>query len=295
MKRALVSLGVLVFALMLSIACGRVRERAVTESDARTDAGPPRILVTNDDGYSSEGIAAMAEALSEFADVLVVAPRENESGSSQSVRVIRPDPIRVHGVAIGEHLTGYAIDGTPADCVFVGFKIFGKERPFDLVVSGINHGANIGIAYYYSGTVGAAFDGLSKGISAIAVSQASQRAEYKTAADFAARVVRRVLAQPLEEAVLLSINIPDGEIKCATAAPPGDYPYDIEFQPIAESDGDTVYEAEWVKTGEPKPGDDVRAYMDGCITVTPLQLDRTHHPTLKSIDGWEPSLMSLLN
>jgi 5'-nucleotidase len=276
MKRAFMSLGVtLVFALMLSFACGRVQEGAVTESVARTDAGPPRILVTNDDGYSTEGIAAMAEVLAGFADVLVVAPRENESGSSQSSRALaNQSGIRVHGVAIGESLTGYAIDGTP---------------------SGINHGANYGTWYYYSGTVGAAFEALSNGIPAIAVSQDGHRGEYKTAAEFAARVVRRLLAQPLDEGVLLSINVSEGEIKCAAAAPPGDIPYDIELRPIGESDGDTVYEAEWVKTGEPKPGDDVWAYMDGCITVTPLQLDRTHHPTLKSIAAWEPSLTSLLD
>ncbi len=297
MKRVVVSLGfALVFALILSIACGRAQEGAVTEPAARTDAGPPRILVTNDDGFSTEGIAAMAEELAEFADVLVVAPRENESGSSQSTRAFSSQSgIRVYGVTIGESLTGYAIDGTPTDCVFLGIRIFGRERPFDLVVSGINHGANYGTWYYYSGTVGAAFEALSNGIPAIAVSQDRQRGEYKTAAEFAARVVQRVLAQPLDEGVLLSINVPDGEIKCATAAPPGDQPYDIKLRPTGESDGDTVYEAEWVKTGEPKAGDDVRAYMDGCITVTPLQLDRTHHPTLETIDGWETTLKSLLN
>jgi 5'-nucleotidase len=297
MERGLLPLGVAVLIVsVLSASCGRTQEQlAVAESDTETNAGPPRILVTNDDGYTTEGIATMAEALAEFADVLVVAPRENVSGSSQSVSVFRPDPIRAFRISIGERLTGYAIHGTPADCVFVGTKIFGKERPFDLVVSGINPAANTGTAYYYSGTVGAAFDGLSKGIPAIAVSQDSQRAEFTTAADFAAQVARRVLAQPLDEGVLLSINVPDGEITCVTTAPPGDFPIDIEFRPISETDGDTVYKSSWVDTAKPKPGDDVWAFNDGCITVTPLQLDRTHHPTLETITEWEPALESFLN
>jgi 5'-nucleotidase len=296
MKRALVSLGVLVFALMLSNACGRDQRSSATESSARTNSGPPRILVTNDDGYATEGIAAMANELAKFADVVVVAPRENESGSSQSARLYwSQDGIRVYEVAIGERLTGYAIDGTPTDCVFLGLKIFGKEKPFDLVVSGINHGANIGIAYYYSGTVGAAFEALVNGVPAIAVSQSGGREDVETAATFASRVVRKVLAQPLDEGVLLSINVPDSEIGCVVAVPPGDYPWDVALQPSENSDGDTVFKGERVKRGEQEPGYDVRAYLDGCITVTPFQLDRTHHPTLETIAGWEPGLESLLD
>ena len=297
MKRIFVSLGLpCLLAVILSAACGRVQETATAEPVAQTDARPPRILVTNDDGYTTEGIAAMAERLSEFADVVVVAPKENESGSSQSARVYwKEDGIRVFEVSIDENLTGYAIDGTPTDCVFLGLKIFGREKPFDLVVSGINHGANIGIAYYYSGTVGAAFEALVNGIPAIAVSQSGSRADVETTAYFAARVVRKVLAQPLDEGVLLSINVPDGEIECVVAVPPGSYPWDIAFQPVNEADGDTVYQGESFERGEQEPGRDVRTYLDGCVTVTPFQLDRTHHPTFETIAGWEPGLESMLN
>lgn len=281
--------------MVLSTGCGRAPEHAVAESVAKTDTGPPRILVTNDDGYATEGIAAVAEKLAEFADVVVVAPKENESGSSQSARVYwSQDGIRVYEVAIGEHLTGYAIDGTPTDCVFLGLKIFGKEKPFDFVVSGINHGANIGIANYYSGTVGAALEGLVNGIPAIAVSQSGGREDVKTTANFTARVVRRVLADPLAEGVLLSINVPDGEIECVSVVPPGDYPWDVEFRPADTIDGDTVYKGERVKRGEQEAGHDVRTYQDGCITVTPLQLDRTHQPTLGTIAEWRPDLESFL-
>jgi 5'-nucleotidase len=296
MKRAAPSLTiVLLLALTLWVACGGARENAVIDSPTQADAGPPRILVTNDDGYSSEGIAALAEALAAFADVLVIAPVSNESGASQSHRAYKRESIQLHNVFIGDHLTGYAIDGTPTDCVYLGVRIFGETRPFDLVVSGINHGANIGNTYNYSGTVGAAFEALNNGIPGIAVSQSKKRAEYRTAAEFAATIVERVLAQPLEKGVLLSVNVPDGIITCVTAAPPGGPRYETKFPPIGESDGDTVYTNERIMTESPEKGTDLWAFNNGCITLTPLQLDRTHGPTLESLAGWVPSLKASLN
>jgi 5'-nucleotidase len=276
--------------LILWAACGGPRGDAVIEPAPRADTGPPRILVTNDDGYSSEGIAALAEALSTFADVLVIAPLANESGASQSHRAYKRDSIQLHNVAIGDHLTGFAFDGSPTDCVFLGVRIFGGERPFDLVVSGINHGPNIGSTYNYSGTVGAAFEALLNEIPGIAVSQSKQRAEYTTAAEFAARVVRRVLAHPLEKGVLLSVNVPDGTITCVTEAPPGGRRYEMIFPPIGESDGDTIYAGERIMIETPDPGTDLWAFKNGCITLTPLQLDRTHQPTLETVAEWAHSL-----
>ncbi|MGD8440878.1 MAG: 5'/3'-nucleotidase SurE [Holophagae bacterium] len=286
---------VISLALTAGVACGGARDEAAVEPATAADAGTPRILVTNDDGYSSEGIAALAEALDVFADVLVLAPRSNESGASQSHRAYKRESIRMYNVAIGDHLTGYAIDGTPTDCVYLGVRIFGAERPFDLVVSGINHGANIGTTYNYSGTVGAAFEALNNGIPGVAVSQSKQRAEYTTAAEFTAAVVQRVLAQPLEEGVLLSVNVPDGAITCVTPAPPGGQRYETTFPPIGESDGDTVYTSERAMIDTPDPGTDLWAFKKGCITLTPLQLDRTHRPMLDRLAGWAPSLESVVN
>jgi 5'-nucleotidase len=296
MNRAAVILAVVVaLALTVSMSCGGPREDAVLESLPRADAGPPRILVTNDDGYSSEGIAALAEALAAFADVVVIAPRVNESGASQSHRAYKAESIQLYNVAIGDRLAGFAIDGTPTDCVYIGVRIFGGERPFDLVVSGINHGANIGHTYNYSGTVGAAFEALNNGIPGIAVSQSKERAEYTTAAEFAALIVRRVLAQPLEKGVLLSVNVPDGSITCVTAAPPGGPRYETRFPPIGESDGDTLYTSERDINETPDPGSDLWAFKNGCITLTPLQLGRTHNSTLETLAGWAPYLESSLD
>ena len=291
MNRSSVLLAVVVLlSLILWAACGGPRHNAVIEAAPRADTGPPRILVTNDDGYSSEGIAALAEALAEFADVLVIAPRVNESGASQSHRAYKRDSIQLHNVTIGDHLTGFAIDGTPTDCVFLGVRIFGGERPFDLVVSGINNGPNIGSTYNYSGTVGAAFEALLNDIPGIAVSQSKQRAEYKTAAEYAALIVRHVLAHPLDDGVLLSVNVPDGTITCVTEAPPGGRRYEMIFPPIGESDGDTIYTNERVMIETPEPGTDLWAFKNGCITLTPLQLDRAHNPSLKTLSEWVPSL-----
>lgn len=142
---------------------------------------------------------------------------------------------------------------------------------------------------------GFALEGLANGIPAIAVSQSRQREEFNTAAEFSARVVRQILAQPLDEGVLLSINVPMGKIHCAVAAPPGLYPYELDFQPFGETDGDAVYKRETITPRESKPALDIRAFMDGCITAAPLQLDRTHHPTFETIAGWEPGLESMLN
>lgn len=286
--------GVACLSLVCCVACGGAPGEAVVDSPPPPGSAPPRILVTNDDGYSSEGIAALAEALAEFADVLVIAPYTNESGASQSHRAYKAESTRMYNVAIGDHLAGYAIDGTPTDCVYLGVRIFGAERPFDLVVSGINYGANIGHTYNYSGTVGAAFEALSNGIPGVAVSQSKQRAEYGTSAKFAAAVVRRVLANPLEKGVLLSVNVPDGEITCVTEASPGGPRYETEFPAVGESDGDTIYTSEriWITTFE--PGTDLFAIENGCITLTPLQLDRTHHPSFETLAGWAPSLQSAL-
>lgn len=296
MNRAVPFLSVLVVVAVVPwVACGGARDDVAVEPPTRAATGPPRILVTNDDGYSSEGIAALAEALDAFAEVLVLAPRSNESGASQSHRAYKRESIRMYNVAIGDHLTGYAIDGTPTDCVYLGVRIFGGERPFDLVVSGINHGANIGTTYNYSGTVGAALEALNNGIPGVAVSQSKQRAEYTTAADFAAAVVQRLLAQPLEEGVLLSVNVPDGAITCVTPAPPGGQRYETNFPPIGESDGDTIYTSKRIMFDTFEPGTDLWAFDNGCITLTPLKLDRTHQPTIELLAGWAPALESRVN
>jgi 5'-nucleotidase len=104
-----------------------------------------------------------------------------------------------------------------------------------------------------------------------------------------------VVAQPLDTGVLLSVNVPDGEITCVTAASPGGRRYETKFPPIGESDGDTIYTSERVMNETPDPGTDLWAFKNGCITLTPLQLDRTHNPSLEKLAGWVPSLESTLN
>jgi 5'-nucleotidase len=286
---------VVALAMITSAGCAGDPDTEIIAPLPQADPGTPRILITNDDGFSTEGIAALAEALSAFADVVVVAPRVNESGASQSHRAYKAESIRMYNVAIGDQLQGYAIDGSPSDCVFVGLRVFGGEQPFDLVVSGINHGPNTGITYNYSGTVGAAFEALLNGVPGIAVSQSKQRVEYTTAAEVAASVARQVLAQPLDKGVLLSVNVPDGEITCVAEAPPGGRRYEMVFPPIGEAEGDTIYTGERIMNETPEPGTDLWAFKQGCITLTPLRLDRTHEPSLETLAAWVPSLESVLH
>lgn len=268
--------GAPVFALLAALAVWAQGVSAV-EPGTEKSADRPRVLVTNDDGYATAGIAALAEALAGFADVLVVAPAENQSGASQSTHVFSIDSgIRVSEVQIGESLAGYSVTGSPADSVYAGIALFGDRRPFDLVVSGINMGPNFGEGYFYSGTVGAAFQAASQGIPAIAVSQANKRPEYRTAAEFATRLARELLRRPLPQGVIVSVNVPDGDIKGAVAARPGAGPYKLEFLPGENQGGDSVYWPKVFLDQALPPAHDVKHFMSGYISVTPLQLDRTH-------------------
>jgi 5'-nucleotidase len=263
----------LAIAALLFVACC---DLAVAECNDK-----PRILVTNDDGYATAGIAALATELSTFAEVVVVAPLKNQSGASQATHSLSiKSGIRVIDVKIGEQLDGYAVSGSPTDAVYIGTDLFGKEQPFDMVVSGINHGPNYGISYFYSGTIGAAFQASSQGIPAIAISQSLGRDEFETAAKFAAKLARHLLQHPLPEGIVVSVNVPNGEIKGAVAAPPGESPETIGLVPFEAEDGETRYRAEYLMDEDVSTTHDVKAYKSGYIAVTPLRVDRSQHESI---------------
>ena len=181
-----------------------------------------RILLTNDDGISAPGLQAIRRALRELDDVEldVIAPDSNRSATARSITT--RSPLRVEEVEFGDGHSGYATDGTPVDCVrFAELGLVGG-RP-DLIVSGINHGANLGDDITYSGTVAAALEGIVLGIPAVAVSQQSSgggmgyvsgRFDFTVAAAFAAAAGRRLLTEPMPEATLINVNCPAG-------SPPG--------------------------------------------------------------------------
>jgi 5'-nucleotidase len=235
----------------------------------------PRILVTNDDGYFSPGIEALADALRAHGDVTVVAPQTEASAVGHALTLRRP--LRVEEISPGV----YCVDGTPTDCVNIAIDEIMTEPP-DLVVSGINKGLNVGDDVTYSGTVAGAFEGALLGYHGIAVSLERPDANFGPAAEIAAQIAALVLEHGLPFRTFLNVNVPTGEIKgirttvqakrnhitkVARRVDPRNRPY---FW-IEEAQDD------W----EAHDRSDRQAIKDGYVSVTPLQPDLTDH---KSID-----------
>src|SRR5579883_945674 len=174
-------------------------------------AAAPLILLSNDDGHSSRGIAAMRDALAAVGEVVIVAPEGEQSASSHSLSLMRP--LRLRSVEAGV----FALDGTPADCVYVALHAGSRVLPRrpDLVVSGINHGMNLGQDAFYSGTIAAAREGALRGIPAVATS-AHASVDLPSAASFCARIAAELLAADHPRAPLLNVNVPPrwrGEVR----------------------------------------------------------------------------------
>jgi 5'-nucleotidase len=256
---------------------------------AAAQDGRSRILVVNDDGVAHEGIAALAAELRTFADVVVVAPDSDYTGASHS-SVIRRIRVELQPYTRDGQLFGYGVNATPADATRFGLLHFGADRPFDLVVSGINEGANTGMIAHYSGTVGAAMEGLYHGVPAIASSQDAGQ-DYAVSARITADIVRQALREGLPEGVLLSINIPAGELRGVRATPMGGSYFGTgSFRQVGEAEGVLFFRS--VGRGAIRGGDetDTAAYLSGYVTVTPLRLDRTDRTTLDRLGGWRLEL-----
>ncbi|MBY0575157.1 MAG: 5'/3'-nucleotidase SurE [Gallionellaceae bacterium] len=243
-----------------------------------------RILISNDDGYFSPGLACLAEHLSKVAEITVVAPERDRSGASNSLTLDRP--LRLRQAANGF----YYVNGTPTDCVHLAVTGMLEQQP-DMVVSGINAGANMGDDTIYSGTVAAATEGFLLGIPAIAVSLVGNKfACYETAARVATGLVQRFARQTHSMPWLLNVNVPD-------------VPYDqlrgIEVtrlgkrhkaEPVVKASnphGDTVY---WVgaagKAQDAGEGTDFHALAQQRASLTPLQIDLTQYSQLDAVRGW---------
>ena len=252
-----------------------------------------RILITNDDGIAASGIQALRRELRQIdgMDVGLIAPDSNRSASARSITT--RSPLTVEEIRFDDGDLGHATDGTPVDCVrFAEVGLLG-DRP-DLIVSGINHGLNLGDDVTYSGTVAAALEGIVLGIPAIAVSQQSLEREmgyaprrdydFDVAARFTAAVVRQIRDHPLPEGTLLNINVPGGEPAGVAVTKLGKRLYRDELD-LVESDanGRRSYRIYGYEPGlDDEPGTDVGEIARSKITVTPLHLDLTHHG---SIDG----------
>ena len=243
-----------------------------------------KILVSNDDGYLAAGINALAEALSAIADVIVVAPDRNHSGASNSLTL--HSPLRVHKVDENR----YFVNGTPSDCVHLALSGFLDEDP-DIVVSGVNHGANLGDDVIYSGTVAAAMEGRFLGLPAIAVSLVGRHAQhFDTAARVAADLVTRLENDPLPKDWLLNVNVPDlpyEELAGVESTRLGFRHRSEPLVPTRDPHGRRIY---WIgPAGEGQdagPGTDFEAVERGAVAVTPIKVDLTRHEAVAELGDW---------
>lgn len=243
-----------------------------------------RILLSNDDGYFAPGLHALAAALSEVGKVTVVAPERDRSGASNSLTLDRPLSLRK--AASGFHY----VNGTPTDCVHLAVTGMLDELP-DMVVSGINHGANMGDDTIYSGTVAAATEGFLLGVPSIAISLVAKGAsDFSGAARVARELVERFLHEPVGVPTLLNVNVPDlpyEQIKGIQVTRLGKR---HKAEPTVKSvtpRNETVY---WVgavgAAQDAGEGTDFHAVANGFVSVTPLQIDLTHQGQIATVRDW---------
>ncbi len=243
-----------------------------------------RILLSNDDGYLAPGLAAMADALKTLGDVVVVAPDRNRSGASNSLTLDRPLHLRRAGNDF------YYVNGTPTDCVHLAVTGFLEHQP-DIVVSGINLGANMGDDTIYSGTVAAATEGYLLGLPSIAISLASFAGRhFDTAAGIARDYVERFIRNPFPEPVLLNINVPDVPHELLRGTRVTRLGRRHKAEPAVKSispRNETVY---WVGAAglaaDAGEGTDFHAVENGWVSVTPLQIDLTHTAQMAAVSDW---------
>ena len=248
-----------------------------------------RILITNDDGIDSEGIEALVRELKSAADIIVVAPRDNKSGSSHSTTISRGftkvTPYVKKGV-----LFGYAVDGTPADAVRFGILEVGKGKRIDLVISGINRGPNVGSVAHFSGTIGAAMEAVFHNLPAIAVSQA-HGVDFSVSARHTAHLVSQIRKRGIPRGVVLSINIPSGKIKGAAVAPMGGSMIQFKGYEKVRTTEDVLNYRSIINIVQLEEKDtDTSAFQNNFITITPLKFDWTDYEVLADIKGWELTL-----
>lgn len=243
-----------------------------------------RILLSNDDGYFAPGLEILARTLAPLAEITVVAPERNRSGASNSLTLDRPLTLR-------KAANGFLfVNGTPTDCVHLAVTGLIDELP-DMVISGINDGANMGDDTIYSGTVAAAMEGYLLGIPSIAVSMSQHRAQhFETAARIVAEIVQRYQNNTFPPPVLLNINVPDipyEQLKGQRVTRLGKR---HKAEPVVKSinpRGETVY---WVgaagAAADAGAGTDFHAVEHGMVSLTPLQIDLTQHAQLDGLKSW---------
>ena len=248
-----------------------------------------RILLTNDDGIGAAGIQALWHELSKIAEIIVVAPDVERSATSQAITV--HSPIRVDSYIFDNpRVSGWRIGGTPADCVKIALGTLLTEPP-DLLVSGINHGPNLGTDVLYSGTVSAAIEGALHGIPAIAVSlDGWGNYDFKPAAEFVSTLVHKMVARTLPANTLLNVNIPavpTAQMNGVAITKLGVRQYDNVFEGRKDPRGRMYY---WlggnIIDNENAADSDITAVKMSKISVTPIHFDLTNYDAINLVENW---------
>ena len=235
-----------------------------------------RILVTNDDGIFSEGIKCLAEAMTELGEVIVVAPDREQSATGRSLTLHRP--LRLQ--KLREHW--YSVDGTPTDCVNMAVQGVLKEKPPNLVVSGINYGANMGDDVTYSGTVSAAFEANMHHLPGVAFSQVIEEGfSFERAAGLARDLIRELITKPLPKDLLLNVNFPPGACAGLRWTRLGKRYYEQSLIEKTDPSGRKYYWIAGTPRWELEEGTDQAATQSGFVSVTPLHLDLTDYRGLE--------------
>ena len=251
----------------------------------------PSILIVNDDSIFSEGIKALWEAMTEIGETTVVAPKSENSGVGQAITISRPLQCEEINLACG--LSGFAVNGTPADSVKFAVSVVMDKKP-DIIVSGINAGSNVGQSILYSGTVSAAREGSFRGISSIAISlDGENEFDYSGAKIASIDIVRSVLKYGLPKDTLLNVtvpNIPKDKFKGYRVTKQGSMYFTDEFEKIENTRGASYY---WL-TAKHNDSDnsidyDRVAVKNGYISITPVHSVQTNYDFLSELSEWEIS------
>jgi 5'-nucleotidase len=258
----------------------------------------PLILVSNDDGYYSMGISAVARALAEIGEVIIVAPATDQSAISHAISLNRPLRL-VQQPSLqeaGEEILVYSVDGTPTDSVYMAVHYLLKNRKPDLMVSGINHGANLGNDVLYSGTVSAAMEAALLGITAVAVSLVSlHNYNFDKAAEFTKEFCKGVLKKSWPKATLFNVNVPkrvtalDYAVTCL-----GHHEYTTDVAERKDPRGNSYFWIGGTWSGyQDLPGTDCRAIAQDQISVTPITLNLTHTSLLSELMTVDASMKAI--
>lgn len=282
--RWVLAVAALLSLFVVAVSLGAPFNEAVPAQEAEAR---PRILVTNDDGIQTPGLRVLVAELADFADVTVCAPPGNRSGSSASISLFNSELILLEDDVEGA-VRAVTLSGTPADCSAYGLGQLSGDRPFDMLISGINHGSNVGAASHYSGTVGAAMEAARRGVPAIAASMG--RSDVKAAAAFVALFARQWIERGTDSSVVYSINIPDGaqaDWKGVRSAPMGELYLSMDgWMKTGDADGETTLRCRPSVLRDYTEGTDSDLYFQGFVTVCPLRFDWTHREALEGLEEW---------